>query len=154
MSIEAKLAELNLELPPVPKPGGNYKPVVQVGNIIYVSGHGPLQTDKTLITGKVGSDLTQEEGYQAARVTGLAMLATIKNHLGSLDRLKRTIKVLGMVNATPDFQTHPAVINGFSDLLAELLGENGVGARSAVGMGSLPGNISVEVEAIFEIEES
>ena len=153
MSIEAKLAELKLELPPVPKPGGNYKPVVQVGNIIYVSGHGPLQTDKTLITGKVGSDLTQEEGYQAARVTGLAMLATIKNHLGSLDRLKRTVKVLGMVNATPDFQTHPAVINGFSDLLAELLGENGVGARSAVGMGSLPGNISVEVEAIFEIEE-
>lgn len=153
MSAEARLAALNLELPPVPKPGGTYKPVVQVGNIIYVSGHGPLLPNKTLITGKVGDTLTGEEANHAAKVTGLAILATLKQYLGSLDRVVRSVKMLGMVNATPDFDTHPAVINGCSDLFREVFGEDGVGARSAVGMGSLPGQIAVEIEVIFEIKE-
>ncbi len=151
MSVEAKLAELNLELPPIPKPGGIYKPVVQVGNILYVSGHGPLRPDRTLITGKVGLDLTEEQAHEAARVTGLTMLTSLKHYLGSFDRISRVIKLLGMVNAVPEFTTHPAVINGCSDLFRQLWGEDGVGARSAVGMGSLPGNIAVEIEGIFEI---
>lgn len=151
MSVEAKLAELKLELPPIPKPGGIYKPVVQVGNLLYVSGHGPLRPDRTLITGKVGLDLTEEQAHEAARVTGLTMLTSLKHYLGSLDRISRVIKLLGMVNAVPEFTTHPAVINGCSDLFRQLWGEDGVGARSAVGMGSLPGNIAVEIEGIFEI---
>jgi enamine deaminase RidA (YjgF/YER057c/UK114 family) len=151
MSIAARLQELNLQLPPAPKPAGVYKPVVQVGNLIYVSGHGPLQADGSLIKGKVGIDLTQEEGYAAARQTGLAILASVQEYLGSLDRIERTIKTLGMVNCGPEFTQHPAVINGYSDLLRDLYGERGVGARSAVGMGSLPGNIAVEIEVIFEI---
>lgn len=151
MSAESQLAELNLQLPPAPKPGGVYKPAVQVGNLVYVSGHGPLRPDGTLIKGKVGVDLSQEEAYAAARVTGLAILATLRAHLGSLDRVVRTVKTLGMVNAVPEFQNHPAVINGFSELLRDVFGDNGVGARSAVGMGSLPGNIPVEIEVIFEV---
>lgn len=152
MSAEARLKELGLILPPVPKPGGIYKPIVQVGQLIYVSGHGPLLTDGSLITGKVGRDLTLEQGYQAARAVGLTLLATVRQQLGSLDRIQRTIKTLGMVNSTPDFDRHPAVINGFSQLLIDLYGEDGIGARSAVGMGSLPGNIAVEVEVIFELK--
>lgn len=152
MSAESRLTELGLILPPVPKPGGIYKPVVQVGQLIYVSGHGPMRTDGTLITGKVGLDLTEEQGFEAARAVGLTLLATVRAHLGSLDRIQRTIKTLGMVNATPDFQRHPAVINGFSQLLKDIFGDDGVGARSAVGMGSLPGNIAVEVEVIFELK--
>lgn len=153
MSAEARLAELNLELPPIPKPGGTYKPVVQVGNIIYVSGHGPLLPDKTMIKGKVGDTLTAEEANHAAKVTGLAILATVKNYLGSLDRIARTVKMLGMVNATPDFESHPAVINGCSDLFRDIFGEDGVGARSAVGFVSLPGQIAVEIEVIFELKD-
>ena len=153
MSAESRLTELGLVLPPVPKPGGIYKPVVQVGQLIYVSGHGPMRVDGTLITGKVGLDLTEEQGYEAARAVGLTLLATVRASLGSLDRIQRTIKTLGMVNCTPDFQRHPAVINGFSQLLKDLFGEDGVGARSAVGMGSLPGNIAVEVEVIFELRD-
>ena len=150
---EAKLAELQLELPPAPKPVGVYMPVVIVGNLAYLSGHGPLKSDGTLMTGKVGGDVDQQFGYQAARQTGLAMLATLKANLGSLDRVKRVIKTLGMVNCPSDFTQHPAVINGCSELFAEFWGpENGIGARSAVGMGSLPGNIAVEIEAIFELE--
>ncbi len=152
MSAESRLTELGLILPPVPKPGGIYKPVVQVGQLIYVSGHGPMRTDGTLITGKVGLDLTEEQGFEAARAVGLTLLATVRAQLGSLDRIQRAIKTLGMVNATPDFQRHPAVINGFSQLLKDIFGEDGVGARSAVGMGSLPGNIAVEVEVIFELK--
>ncbi len=153
MSAEAKIKELNLQLPPAPKPAGVYKPLVIIGNLAYVSGHGPLKPDKTMMTGKVGSEVDQQAGYDAARQTGLAILATLQSGLGSLDRVKRVIKTLGMVNCTPDFGEHPAVINGFSELFAEVFGEeNGVGARSAVGMGSLPGNISVEVETIVEIE--
>ena len=152
MSPEERLAELRLELPPAPKPVAVYKPLVIVGSMAYVSGHGPLRTDKTLITGIVGRDLTLEEGKAAARQVGLAILATLRSELGSLNRVKRVIKVLGMVNSTPAFSDHPKVINGCSELFAEVFGpDRGVGARSAVGMGSLPGNIAVEIEAIFEI---
>ncbi len=152
MSADARLAELNLELPPAPKPAGVYKPVVISGNMAYVSGHGPVNSDGTLTTGRVGDELDQQAGYDAARQTGLAILATLRANLGSLDRVKRIIKTLGMVNCTSDFKQHPAVINGFSDLMAEVFGADaGVGARSAIGMGSLPGNIPVEVEVIFEI---
>jgi enamine deaminase RidA (YjgF/YER057c/UK114 family) len=153
MSNETKVAELKLELPPAPKPVAVYKPLVIAGNMAYVSGHGPLKTDKTLITGRVGADLDLTEGKAAARQTGLAILATLRDQLGTLDRVKRVIKVLGMVNSTPSFGEHPAVINGCSELFAEVFGrDHGIGARSAVGMGSLPGNIAVEIEAIFEIE--
>ena len=149
---ESRVTELNLELPPAPRPVGVYKPVVLVGNLAYVSGHGPLKVDKSLITGRVGEDLDLQSGKKAARQVGLAILATLRAELGSLDRVRRVIKVLGMVNSTLDFREHPAVINGCSELFAEVFGpENGIGARSAVGMGSLPGNIAVEIEAIFEI---
>jgi enamine deaminase RidA (YjgF/YER057c/UK114 family) len=152
MNPEQRIVELQLELPPAPKPVAVYKPLVIVGNIVYVSGHGPLKSDKSLITGRVGADLDLEAGKNAARQVGLAILATLRNELGSIDRVKRLVKTLGMVNSTPDFRDHPAVINGFSELFADVFGrENGIGARSAVGMGSLPGNIAVEIEAIFEL---
>lgn len=153
MSAEARLAELDLELPPAPKPGGTYNPIVKTGNIAYISGHGPLLPDGSLMSGKVGDDLTTDQGNRAARQVGLTILATVKAQLGSIDKIKRFVKVLGMVNATPDFGHHPQVINGFSDLMVELYGENGRAARSAVGMGSLPGNIAVEIEAIVELNE-
>ncbi len=154
-SPEERLAELKLELPPAAKPMGVYKPVVIVGNIAYVSGHGPLNSDGTLHTGKLTTAAGQvEAGQAAARQTGLAILATLRSRLGSLNHVKRIVKSLGMVNCTPDFTQHPAVINGYSQLLADVFGaDNGVGARSAVGMGSLPGDISVEIEAIFEVED-
>jgi enamine deaminase RidA (YjgF/YER057c/UK114 family) len=152
MNPESRIIELKLELPTAPKPGGVYKPVVVIGNLAYVSGHGPLKPDGTSIKGRVGSDLTLEEGKAAARQVGLAILATVRQELGSLNRIKRLIKTLGMVNSAPDFYQHPAVINGYSELMAEVFGtDNGIGARSAVGMGPLPGNIAVEVEAIFEL---
>jgi enamine deaminase RidA (YjgF/YER057c/UK114 family) len=152
MTPEARLIELKLELPPAPKPVAVYKPLVVVGNLAYVSGHGPLRNDKSLMTGRVGSEVDAEFGKAAARQTGLAMLATLREHLGSLDRVQRVIKLLGMVNSTPEFRDNPAVINGCSELFRDVFGEErGIGARSAVGMGSLPGNISVEIEAIFEI---
>lgn len=153
MSAEARVAELKLEFPPAPKPGGVYHPVVVVGNLAYVSGHGPMRTDGSMITGKVGATMNEVDAHQAARQVGLTMLATLRRELGSLDRIQRLVKTLGMVNSTPDFGTHPQVINGFSNLMVEIWGEtNGKGARSAVGMGSLPGNIAVEVEAIFELK--
>ena len=152
MNAEARLRELKLELPPAPKPVAVYKPLVVVGNLAYVSGHGPLKSDNSLITGRVGQDLDLVAGKTAARQVGLAILATLRNELGSLDRVKRVIKVLGMVNCTPDFPDHPKVINGCSELFAEVFGpEQGIGSRSAVGMGSLPGNIAVEIEALFEL---
>ena len=152
MSHEKRLVELKLQLPPAPKPVAVYKTLVVAGNLAYVSGHGPLKADKSTITGRVGDDLDLDAGKAAARQVGLAILATLRAELGSLDRVKRVIKVLGMVNCTPDFRDHPAVINGCSELFAEVFGnEHGIGARSAVGMGSLPGNIAVEIEAIFEI---
>ena len=152
MSAESQLHELQLELPTAPKPMGVYKPVVITGTLAYVSGHGPLCPDGSLIVGRVGSDLSLDEGKAAARQVGLAILATLRENLGSLDRVRRVIKVLGMVNSSADFAEHPKVINGCSELFAEIWGaDHGVGARSAVGMGSLPGNIAVEIEAIFEI---
>ena len=152
MSAEARLAELKLELPPAPKPMGVYKLVVVVGNLAYVSGHGPLKPDLSLIKGRVGTDLSLDEGKAAARQVGLAILASLRAHFGSLDRIKRVIKTLGMVNSAPDFLEHPKVINGCSELFAEIWGpDHGVGARSAVGLGPLPGNIAVEIEVIFEL---
>ena len=153
-SAEARLKELKLELPPAPKPVAKYKTAVQIGNVLYVSGHGPLKPDGKMIAGRVGADLDPEQGKQAARQVGLAILSTVRSTLGSLDKVKRLLKTLGMVNSTADFKDHPQVINGFSELMAEVFGEDaGVGARSAVGMGSLPGNIAVEIEAVFEIEK-
>lgn len=154
MSAEARVAELKLVLPPAPRPAGVYKPVVQVGSLLYVSGHGPLLPDGTLITGRVGVELNEEEGRAAARQVGLTILSTLRAHLGTLDRVVRTIKTLGMVNAAPDFKRHPQVINGFSELFRDVFGEDGVGARSAVGMGSLPGNIAVEIEVILEVHQA
>jgi enamine deaminase RidA (YjgF/YER057c/UK114 family) len=153
VSAEKRLQELHLTLPPAPQPMAVYRPAVQVGNILYVSGHGPLTPEgKTGITGKVGGDLTLEQGQQAARQVGTAILSTVRNFLGSLDKVKRLVKTLGMVNATADFKDHPKVINGFSELMADVFGkEIGIGARSAVGMGSLPSNIAVEIECIFEV---
>ncbi|MCI0456396.1 MAG: RidA family protein [Gemmataceae bacterium] len=150
---EARLKELNLTLPPAPKPVAKYKPAVQVGNVLYVSGHGPAKVDgASPVVGRVGDELTLEQGKEAARLVGLAILSTVRNTLGSLDRVKRLVKTLGMVYATPDYKDHPQVINGFSELMAEVFGDDaGVGARSAVGMGSLPGNIPVEIECIFEV---
>jgi enamine deaminase RidA (YjgF/YER057c/UK114 family) len=154
MSAEERFAQLNLNLPPAPTPMGVYKPFLIVGKFVYVSGHGTVKEDKSLIIGRIGKDLSMDEGKLAARQVGLAILATLKQNLGSLNKIKRVIKVLGMVNCTPDFERHPYVINGCSELFAKVWGEdNGVGVRSAVGMGSLPDNIPVEIEAMFELEE-
>jgi len=153
-SPEENFAALGLTLPPAPKPLGVYKPGLRVDHFYYVSGHGTVQTDGSLIIGRIGVDLDIEEGKLAARQVGLAILATLKAQLGSLNRIKRVIKVLGMVNATDDFLRHPYVINGCSELFAQVWGEeNGIGVRSAVGMGSLPDNIPVEIEAIFELND-
>ena len=153
MSAETRLKELNLQLPPPPQPVGVYKPVVLEGRFAYASGHGPLRADGSFIVGRVGSDLDLAAGKTAARQTGLTMLASLRQLLGSLDRIERVIKVFGMVNCTAEFLEHPQVINGCSELFADLWGpENGVGARSAVGMSSLPMNIAVEIEAIFAIK--
>jgi enamine deaminase RidA (YjgF/YER057c/UK114 family) len=150
---DARIEELGLELPPVPKPGGIYKPVVIVDKFLYVSGQVPVRSDGSFFTGRLGNDLDLEEGKLAARQVGLTMLATIRAHFGDLKKIRRLVKVLGMVNSTPDFGQHPAVINGFSELMSEVFGpENGIGARSAVGM-MLPLNVAVEVEAIFEINQ-
>jgi enamine deaminase RidA (YjgF/YER057c/UK114 family) len=148
---ESRLVDLNLILPPAARPVGVYKPVLVIDKLLYVSGQGPLRTDGTLITGRIGDNMSMEEGKLAARQAGLTMLSTIKNHIGDLNKIKRIIKVLGMVNSTAEFGQHPAVINGFSELMAEVFGEeNGIGVRSAVGM-FLPMNIAVEVEAVFEL---
>ncbi|MCB1061857.1 MAG: RidA family protein [Verrucomicrobiae bacterium] len=153
MSIEARLQELNIELPSPPPLGGVYQSVVIVGNMAYVSGHGPLQSDGTYITGRVGKDLDLTGGQAAARQTGLALLATVQKHLGSLDRVKRLVKSLAWVNCTDDFYEQPKVINGYSELMREVFGdEAGVGARSAIGTNVLPGNIPVEIEIALEIE--
>jgi len=151
-SAEARLAELKVELPPPPKPVGVYKPVVIAGNLAYASGHGPLRSDGSLITGRVGADLDLNASKTAARQVGLAILASLRAQLGNLDRVRRVIKVLGLVNCTDNFFDQPKVINGCSELFAEIWGtENGVGARSAIGTNALPGNIPVEIEAIFEL---
>ncbi|WP_442588266.1 RidA family protein [Pedobacter sp. AW31-3R] len=151
---DEQFGKLGLSLPPAPQPLGVYKPYLIDGKYLYLSGHGPVNEDKSLIIGRIGTALNQEEGKLAARQVGLTMLSTIKTHLGSLNRVKRVIKVLGMVNCTPDFEKHPFVINGCSELFAQVWGEeNGIGTRSAVGFGSLPDNIPVEIEALFELHE-
>lgn len=152
MTHEDRLSKLALALPTAPRPVAVYRPVVVVQGVAYVSGHGPLRVDGTVIKGRVGADLNLEQGHAAARQVGLAILATLRAHFGSLNKVKRVVKVLGMVNSAPDFYDHPKVINGCSELFAEVFGEaDGIGARSAVGMVALPGNIAVEVEAIFEL---
>lgn len=152
MTPEAQLEKLDLVLPPAPKPLGVYKPLLLDGKYCYVSGHGTVKPDGTLIIGRIGQDLTAEAGKLAARQVGLAILATLKANLGSLNRVKRVLKVLGMVNCVSDFEKHPYIINGCSELFAQIWGEeNGIGVRSAVGMGSLPDNIPVEIEALFEL---
>jgi enamine deaminase RidA (YjgF/YER057c/UK114 family) len=153
MGAEARLAELNLVLPPAPKPVATYVTAVRLGDLLYVSGHGPLRPDGSLHVGRLGDDLDIEAGKAAARQTGLAILATVRSHLGSLDKVVRLVKVLGMVNCTPDFGDQPKVINGFSDLMVDVFGEPGKAARSAVGMGALPGGIAVEIEAIFQVRD-
>ena len=152
ITAEQRFAQLGLSLPPAPTPLGVYKPCLIVGNHLYVSGHGTVQNDKSLIIGRVGKELDMEKGKLAAQQVGLAILSTIKANLGSLDKVKRVIKVLGMVNCVPEFEKHPYVINGCSELFAKVWGEeNGIGVRSAVGFGSLPDNIPVEIEALFEL---
>jgi enamine deaminase RidA (YjgF/YER057c/UK114 family) len=152
MTPEQNLARLAVTLPAAPKPVAVYRPVVVANGLAYVSGHGPLRADGSLIKGRVGAELDLAQGHAAARQVGLAILATLRAHFGSLDRVKRVVKTLGMVNSAPDFLEHPKVINGCSELFAEIWGpENGIGARSAVGMGPLPGNIAVEIEVIFEV---
>jgi len=146
-----RIKELGLAFPPAPPPAGVYRPILVVDKFLYVSGQGPVKNDGTLMVGRAGDDLTLEEAKLAARQVGLTMLSTMQTHFGSLDKIKRVVKVLGMVNSTPDFGKQPLVINGFSELLADVFGkENGIGVRSAVGM-MLPGNIPVEVEAMFEL---
>ena len=150
---DQRFSKLGLTLPPAPTPIGVYKPWLITGNYLYVSGHGPLQEDKTFVIGRIGMDMDQERGKLAALQVGLTILSTIKTHLGSLDKVKRVIKVLGMVNCVPEFEKHPYIINGCSELFAKVWGEeNGIGVRSAVGMGSLPDNIPVEIEAMFELQ--
>lgn len=148
MSIDARLGELGIALPPVPDPAGNYVHAVRTGNLLFLAGKGPRGS-----TGKVGSDVTVEQAYEAARDTGLTLLSVMREELGSLDRVQRIVKVFGMVNAAPDFGQQPAVINGCSDLFVEVFGDAGRHARSAVGMGSLPSQITVEIECIVEVTD-
>ena len=154
MTPEEQIAQLEIDLPQAPQPMGVYSPIVIVGDLAYLSGHGPLNSDNSLTTGRLGDGLSLEDGYQAARQTALAMLATLRSHLGTLDRVQRAVKITGMVNCTPDFTQHPAVINGCSELLAEVFGPLGVAARSAVGMNSLPAGMAVEIEGIFQVTEA
>jgi enamine deaminase RidA (YjgF/YER057c/UK114 family) len=152
LTADERFEQLGLTLPPAPAPLGVYKPCLIDGKYLYVSGHGPVRDNKSLIIGRIGDTMNQEDGKLAARQVGLTILATIKTNLGSLNKIKRVIKVLGMVNCTPDFEKHPFIINGCSELFAQVWGtENGIGVRSAVGMGSLPDNIPVEIEALLEL---
>lgn len=152
MSFDARVEELGLQLPEAPAAAGTYSPVVVIDGMAYVSGQGPIDSNGRWLQGRVGDEITEEEGIAAARVVGLTMLATIRAQLGSLDKVERIVKVLGMVNCTAGFKNQPKVVNGFSDLMVEVFGDKGLAARSAVGMGSLPGNIPVEVEAILKLK--
>jgi enamine deaminase RidA (YjgF/YER057c/UK114 family) len=152
MNAESKLKEMGLELPAPGKPVANYVSAVRTGNLVFLSGHGPYREDGTMITGKVGADITLEEGYEAAKRVALVLLSSLKREIGDLEKVKRVVKLLGMVNCTPDFGDQPKVINGASDLFVEIFGDRGKHARSAVGMGSLPMGISVEIEMIVEVE--
>ena len=153
MTPEARLAEMGIELPPAAHPKGLYRPLVVAGNLAHTSGHLPMAADGLLVAGRLGAALDEQAGCAAARLTGLSILATLRNELGSLDRVRRVVKVFGLVNSTPDFTGQPAVINGCSELFAEVFGrEAGIGARSAVGAASLPLGAAVEIEAVFEVE--
>lgn len=149
---EQRLKDMGIHLPTPSNPVANYVKYVRTGNLIYLSGHGPSRTDGSYITGKLGKDLDIAEGYEAAKTTGIALLATLRSAIGDLSRVKRIVKVLGMVNSTDTFTDHPKVINGFSDLMVQLFGDKGKHARSAVGMNSLPMNMAVEIEMIVEVE--
>jgi enamine deaminase RidA (YjgF/YER057c/UK114 family) len=152
--IAARLQELGLTLPPSPPPGGIYKPFVRVGTLGYLSGHGPYLGEAGYLKGKVGQDLDLAAGQAAAKQTGLALLRTLQDALGDLDRVVRIVKVLGLVNSADDFHSHPLVINGFSQLMADVFGTDaGVGARSAIGTNALPGNMAVEIEMIVEVRD-
>lgn len=151
--VEARLQELGIELPEVGEPVANYVPAVRTGNLVFCSGNGPKLPDGTWMTGKLGADMTIDEGYEAARLTGIHLLAALKSEIKDLNKVKRIVKVLGMVNAAPDFTEHPKVVNGFSDLMVEVFGDKGKHARAAVGMGSLPFNIPCEIEMIVEVED-
>jgi enamine deaminase RidA (YjgF/YER057c/UK114 family) len=151
MTPEARLAEQRLVLPPVPKPMATYSTVVRHGDLLYTAGHGPLRPDGTFVVGKLGANLDVAAGREAARLTGLAILASVREELGSLDHVVKIVKVLGVVNATPEFGDHPKVIDGFSDLMVQVFGDAGRAARSAIGVTSLPIGIAVEIEAIFQV---
>jgi len=151
VDFDKKLKDLGIELPPVSPPQANYVNITQSGKLLFLAGKGPRKADGTYITGKIGADLTQEQGYEAAKLTAINQIAVLKDHLGDLNKLKRILKVTGMVNAVPDYTNQPEVINGFSDLMVEVFGEKGKHARAAVGMGSLPRGICVEIELIAEI---
>src|SRR5262245_63117224 len=152
MSAEARLKQLGIVLPNVPTPVANYVPYRLAGNLLFLSGQGPRDDKGIALSGKVGAEVTVEEAYRRARLIGLGLLAAARQALGTLDRIEAVLKVLGMVNATPDFKDHPKVINGCSDLFVEVLGDAGRHARSAVGMGSLPNQISVEIEAVIAVK--
>jgi enamine deaminase RidA (YjgF/YER057c/UK114 family) len=151
-SVDERLQELGITLPDLPTPMANYVPYTRAGNLLFLSGQGPRVGEKEFKTGKVGLSVTAEEAYQHARLVGIQLLSAARHALGDLGRVRRVVKLLGLVNAVPEFEKHPQVINGCSDLFVEVFGEAGKHARSAVGAGSLPGNITVEVEAIFEVE--
>jgi len=152
MQIESRLKDLGIELPPAVTPVANYVPAVRSGNLVFLSGHGPFDETGTLITGKIGVDLTAEQGYQAARRIAIGLLGSLKALIGDLDKVSRIVKLLGLVNCTPDFGDQPKVINGASDLLVEVFGKKGKHARSAVGTNALPMNIAVEIEMIVEVD--
>jgi enamine deaminase RidA (YjgF/YER057c/UK114 family) len=152
MKAEEKLKDMGLELPGAPQPVANYLPLVRTGNLVFLSGHGPVRKDGSRITGKLGADLSLKEGYNAARQVALGLLASLKSEIGDLDKVRRIVKLLGMVNCTPEFSDQPNVINGASDLLVALFAERGKHARSAVGMNALPGNIAIEIEMIVEVQ--
>ena len=153
MQVEARLKELGVDLPPAITPVANYVPVTRTGNLVFLSGHGPVKEDGTLVTGKVGADLTVEQGYETARLIAIGLLGSLKAEIGELDGVKRIVKLLGFVNCTAEFADQPKIINGASDFLVEVFGEKGKHARSAVGTNALPINIAVEIEMIVEIEE-
>jgi enamine deaminase RidA (YjgF/YER057c/UK114 family) len=150
---EEQIEKLGLKLPPVSKPIANYVKYVRTGNLLFLAGHGPTKADGTNITGKAGKDLTPEQGYEAAKITALSLIATLKDALGDLRKVKRIVKVNGYVNCVPDFTDHPKIINGCSDLLVAVFGEKGKHARAAMGMVALPSNIAVEIEMVVEVED-
>jgi enamine deaminase RidA (YjgF/YER057c/UK114 family) len=151
VDIDKRVDTLGIKLPHIAEPIANYVPVVQVGNMLYLAGNGPMKLSGDFITGKVGKDLTVQQGYDASRLTGINILAVLKTHLGTLNRVKRVVKAVGMVNAVDTFEKQPQVIDGFSDFMVEIFGDDGKHARSAVGMSSLPMNIAVEIEVLVEV---